>query len=51
MTVPHEFTVSHDNMFIFVKAGPKKYGPYKKTKPGSLNCFRGYRESTLQMYE
>ena len=25
--------------------------PHKKTKPGSLNCFRGYRESTLQMYE
>ncbi len=23
----------------------------KKTKPGSLNYFRGYRESTLQNYE
>ena len=33
MTVPHEFTVSHDNMFIFVKAGPKKYALTKKLNP------------------
>ena len=48
-----------------VKASPKSPAQYalqlylkpifkempKKTKPGSLNYFRGYRESTLQNYE
>ena len=24
---------------------------YKKTKPDSLNIFKGYRESTLQIYD